>query len=81
VPWLCLVASMAVLCARDVGTSMVYWMSGAEASYFVGARSKTIAATTAAAPATTTTTTTTTTIRGETGSCSVMLQKIFYPHS
>jgi hypothetical protein len=30
--WFCLIASRAVLCARDVGTSMVYWMSGAEAS-------------------------------------------------
>jgi hypothetical protein len=37
VPWLCIVALRAVLCARDVGTSVVYWMSGAEASYFVAA--------------------------------------------
>jgi hypothetical protein len=39
--WLCLVALRAVLCASDVGTSVVYWMNGAEASYFVGALSKT----------------------------------------
>jgi hypothetical protein len=37
VPWLCLIALRAVLCAHDVRTSMVYWMSAAEASYLVGA--------------------------------------------
>jgi hypothetical protein len=38
--WLCLV-STAVLFARDVDIGMMYRMSGAEASYCVGARLKT----------------------------------------
>jgi hypothetical protein len=39
VPWLCFVVSTAVLFTRDVVIGMIYWMSGAVASYCVGAPS------------------------------------------